>query len=89
MQRYSVLLIPAEEGGYTVRVPALPEIVTEGDTFEQALTMARDAIDLVLQSMVNEGEEIPIEAGMAFAVPVEVEVPSLSSAATAPAETTS
>jgi predicted RNase H-like HicB family nuclease len=34
----------------TVDVPALPEIVTEGDTEEEALAMAKDAIELVLES---------------------------------------
>ena len=45
---YSVILEPAEEGGFLVHVPALPEICTEGDTEEEALAMARDAIELVI-----------------------------------------
>ena len=32
---YTILLTP-EEGGYTVTVPALPAIATEGDTVEEA-----------------------------------------------------
>ena len=31
---YSVILEPAEEGGFIVHVPALPEVVTEGDTVD-------------------------------------------------------
>ena len=38
---YTVLLEPAEEGGYTVTVPALPGCITEGDTLEEA----REVID--------------------------------------------
>lgn len=45
---YTVILEPADEGGYTVSVPALPAVCTEGDTFEEALAMARDAIRLYL-----------------------------------------
>jgi antitoxin HicB len=56
---YTVVLEPAEEGGFVVRVPALPEIVTEGDTEEEALAMVQDAIDLVLQSHRERGEFIP------------------------------
>jgi len=57
---YTVLLHPdEEEGGYTVTVPALPGIVTEGDTLEEALEMARDAIALYLEDLAADGEPIP------------------------------
>jgi antitoxin HicB len=42
-----------------VRVPALPEIVTEGDTEEEALAMAQDAIELVLLSRRELGGRVP------------------------------
>ena len=60
---YSVILEPAEEGGFTVRVPALPEIITEGDTEAEALAMAKEAIELVIESRTERGEDIPTEAG--------------------------
>jgi antitoxin HicB len=60
---YTVILEPAEEGGFVVRVPALPEIVTEGDTEEEALAMAQDAIELVLESRLERGELIPDDMG--------------------------
>ncbi len=41
---YTVVLEPAEEGGYTVTCPALPGLVTEGDTLVEARVMAADAI---------------------------------------------
>jgi antitoxin HicB len=56
---FSVILEPQPEGGFTVLVPALPEIVTEGDTEEEALAMAGDAIRLVLEDRAARGEEIP------------------------------
>ena len=55
---YTVILEPAEEGGFIVRVPTLPEIVTEGDTVEEALAMAEDAIALVLESRRERGEPL-------------------------------
>ena len=62
MVSYSVLLGPdPESGGFTVRVPQLPEIVTEGDTEEEALANARDAIELLLEEMTANGEAIPVE----------------------------
>jgi predicted RNase H-like HicB family nuclease len=36
---YTVLFEPAEEGGFVVTCPALPGLVTEGDTMEEARTM--------------------------------------------------
>jgi len=59
--QYTVLLDPDDGGGYTVTVPALPGIVTQGETFEEALEMARDAISLYLEDLVADGEEIPTE----------------------------
>ena len=45
--------------GFFALVPALPEIVTEGETEEEALAMAEDAICLVLDDRAARGEEIP------------------------------
>ena len=56
---FSVILEPQPEGGFTVFVPALPEIVTEGETEEEALAMAKDAIRLVLDGRAARGEDIP------------------------------
>lgn len=62
MRRYTVLLIPdPEEGGYTVTVPALPGCITEGDTLEEALDNARDAIRLYIEDVVACGEQVPEE----------------------------
>lgn len=56
---YTVIFVPAEEGGYVVRVPALPEVVTEGDTLEEARAMAEDAIRGVLEDRILEGGPLP------------------------------
>ncbi len=42
-------LIPQPEGGYTVVSPLLPELITEGDTAEEALEHAQDALAAVLE----------------------------------------
>ena len=57
---YSIVLEPMEEGGFLVHVPALPEVVTGGDSEDEALAMAREAIELVLESRRERGEEIPV-----------------------------
>ena len=61
VRTYSIVLEPLDEGGFLVRVPALPEIVTGGDTEDDALAMAKDAIELVLASRAERGETIPQE----------------------------
>lgn len=61
LHTYTIILEPMEEGGLLVRVPALPEVVTGGDTEEEALAMAREAIALVLESRRERGEAIPNE----------------------------
>jgi antitoxin HicB len=59
---YTVILEPdLDEGGYTVKVPALPGCVTQGDTLEEAIAMAKDAIGLYLESLISDGEPIPEE----------------------------
>jgi antitoxin HicB len=56
---FAVVLEPEEEGGFTVRVPSIPEIVTYGKDEQEALAMAEDAIRLVLEDCVARGEPIP------------------------------
>mgnify|MGYP001580065196 CR=1 FL=1 len=58
---YRVLLQKEPEGGYTVIVPLLPGCVTYGETIEEAKKMAKEAIELYLDSLIEDGEEIPIE----------------------------
>jgi antitoxin HicB len=59
VHRFTVVLEPEDDGGFTVRVPALPEIVTYGKDEDEALAMAEDAIRLVLEDCVARGEPIP------------------------------
>jgi predicted RNase H-like HicB family nuclease len=56
---YAVILEPEAEGGFSVTVPAFPEIHTQGENLEDALAMARDAIQLSLAVRRDEGDEIP------------------------------
>ena len=62
---YTIVLEPAEEGGFIVHVPALPEVATCGDTEDEALAMAREAIELVLEHRLSRGEDIPTGSGSA------------------------
>ena len=52
--RLRVVLVPSEEGGYTVYVPSLPGCISEGDTREEALKNIREAIDLYLETTEDD-----------------------------------
>lgn len=58
----TVVLEPQPDGGFTVSVPALPEVVTEGDTEAEALAMATEAIRAVLDYRRDHGIGLPVDA---------------------------
>ena len=60
---YSILLRKEPEGGYTVMVPSLPGCVTYGETIEEAIDMAKEAIEIYIESLKEHGEIIPTEEG--------------------------
>jgi antitoxin HicB len=58
---YRVFLREEPEGGYTVTVPTLPGCVTYGETITEAVAMAREAIELYVESLIAHGEDVPTE----------------------------
>jgi predicted RNase H-like HicB family nuclease len=56
---YKILLNKEEEGGYMVTVPALPGCITQGDTIEDAIEMAKEAIELYVEELQSRGEIVP------------------------------
>ncbi len=60
--QFSVILEPQAGGGFTVLVPALPEVVTEGDSEAEALANAEEAIRAVLSYRQDHGISIPADA---------------------------
>jgi len=70
---YTILLEPdTEEGGHTVTVPALPGIVTQGETFEEAIAMAKDAIRLHIEGLIADGLPVPEERERPQAITIKV-----------------
>jgi antitoxin HicB len=59
--QYTIHLLPEPEGGYTVRVPALPPVVSYGRTYDEAMANAREAIELILSVYRDEGIAIPAD----------------------------
>ena len=56
---YPVLLTPAEEGGHFVTCRDLPQLVTQGETVEDALEEAADAMDEVFATYLLAGIDFP------------------------------
>jgi predicted RNase H-like HicB family nuclease len=56
LSRFSIVMEKdISDGGYTVTVPGLPGCVTEGDTFEDALINAQEAIRGYFEALAKEG----------------------------------
>ena len=71
--RYTIILQPdQEEGGYTVTVPTLPGCITQGDTTDEAIAMAKDAIRLHIESLIADGQPIPQEDEPPQAITIDV-----------------
>jgi predicted RNase H-like HicB family nuclease len=57
--KYRIVLEQDEDGVFVAEAPALPGCVTQGDTREQALANAREAVELYLESLRENGEPGP------------------------------
>jgi predicted RNase H-like HicB family nuclease len=58
---YTVHIEPAEEGGYIAYFPALPGCHTQGETLEEVIAMAKEALEGYLEVLKDHGEPIPKE----------------------------
>jgi predicted RNase H-like HicB family nuclease len=58
MLTYKILLYQEDEGGFTVTVPTLSGCITYGDNVEQAISMAKEAIELYIEELQDRKEDI-------------------------------
>ena len=56
---YKIMLHREPEGGFTVNVPALPGCITYGEDIDEAIAMAKEAIELYIEELKDRGEVIP------------------------------
>lgn len=61
VREYTAFFETNELGGYTVTVPALPGLVTEGKDLNHARAMAEDAIRCYIEGLKKAKEPIPVE----------------------------
>ena len=59
--KFTVVLSPEADGGYSVVCPAVPGCVSQGDTLDEALANIREAILLCLDVRHEQGLSLPVE----------------------------
>ena len=69
-REYEIVLQPEPDGGFSVFVPELPSVATQGETVEEAHAMAKEAIEGYLEIMREDG--LPVPAVQRGRVAVEV-----------------
>ena len=52
---YRILMTREPEGGFTVNVPALPGCITFGENIDHAMEMAKEAIELYVETLQADG----------------------------------
>ena len=67
LYKVPLVLEPQPEGGYTVTSPLFPELVTEGDTIDEALVNVKDALLAVIEAYEDLGRLLPRNAQIADA----------------------
>ncbi len=68
---FTILVEPNDPDGYLVTCPALPGVITQGDTLDEAYEMAHDAIQGYIESLIADGQPIPHDK---ITMPVRVSI---------------
>lgn len=69
--RYTVILEKGRESGFVALCPALPGCVSQGQTKTQALENIREAAEVYIESLLEDGLTVPVEEGRET---IEIEV---------------
>lgn len=61
---YTIIIHPAEEGGYWAEIPALPGCYSQGETLDEVMLNIREAMEAHIKALKEDGQEIPVEKGL-------------------------
>ncbi len=70
---YTVIMHPAEEGGYWVEIPALPGCYSQGETLEKVMENVKEAVESHVDVLKQDNQVVPVERGLMIG---KVEVPA-------------
>ena len=77
-QKFTVFLMPLDEGGYQAFFPYYPNCVTDGETVEEALAHAKEAMEGILRAEAESGgDPVPgyVYASQVLVGTLDIEVP--------------
>jgi antitoxin HicB len=73
--RYTILLYhDEEEGGYSVLIPLLG-VATQGESLDEAMAMAKEAAELHVRGLIEDGEPVLEEDGPPIVASVDIAIP--------------
>ncbi|PIR46911.1 MAG: HicB family protein [Candidatus Vogelbacteria bacterium CG10_big_fil_rev_8_21_14_0_10_45_14] len=80
---YTVLVHPADEGGFWAEVPALPGCFTQGETIEEIMMHAREAIECFVSGLIKDGGSVPVEKSSSkqpktLSIPLSISISQLA-----------
>jgi predicted RNase H-like HicB family nuclease len=61
--KYTVILEKGRESGYVAHVPALRGCVSQGDSREEAISNIKEAIEVYIEALLEDGLRVPTEVG--------------------------
>jgi antitoxin HicB len=71
--QYPADFTPAAEGGYVITFPDVPEVITQGESLEDCIEQASDALEEAIIGRINTDEDIPVASAIRkgqYAIPV-------------------
>ncbi|MFA6040940.1 MAG: type II toxin-antitoxin system HicB family antitoxin [Methylophilus sp.] len=72
--RYPVVLTP-DTGGYVVTFPDVPEAMTQGDSYDEAMEMAKDVLESSVEIYIEKGQPFPMPSDIKDGQPyIEIEL---------------
>ena len=80
IRKFTVILLPQDEGGYQVFFPYFPNCTTDGDTVEEALANGKDALEgLLITESKHGGDKVEpyVLASHVVVAEVDIEVPAV------------
>ncbi len=73
VRQYTIVLEPdTDQGGYTVTVPVLPGCITQGESVEECIERAHEAIAGYIESLEADGQPVPEETERPQMITIQV-----------------